>query len=297
MQKIKAIFGPMRIPFLLLTPSCVFLGAGVSYWRMKSIEIPLALLILLGALSAHVSVNAFNEYFDWKSGLDKRTTRTPFSGGSGTLPENPGLAPYALAIAWISFSITLALGIYFVWLRGWMILPIGIGGLLFLILYTIWFTKNPLLCLVSPGLGFGTFMVMGTDFVLSGDYSWSSFIASLIPFFLVSDLLLLNQFPDIEPDQEVGRKHIPIIYGVETSSIIYGVFLLFAYLAVIAGVILNMLPRASLLGIITVPLAFMAFLGAYKHGNDIKKLIPFMGMNVLVNLFTPALVGLGLFLA
>jgi 1,4-dihydroxy-2-naphthoate polyprenyltransferase len=51
-------------------------------------------------------------------------------------------------------------------------------------------------------------MVMGTDFVLTGEYSWTAFIASLVPFFLVSDLLLLNQFPDALPDQRIGRKNI-----------------------------------------------------------------------------------------
>ena len=34
----------------------------------------------------HVAVNALNEASDMTTGIDLRTTRTPFSGGSGTLP-------------------------------------------------------------------------------------------------------------------------------------------------------------------------------------------------------------------
>ncbi len=41
------------------------------------------MLALLGAFLAHISVNTLNEYFDFKSGLDLETIKTPFSGGSG----------------------------------------------------------------------------------------------------------------------------------------------------------------------------------------------------------------------
>ena len=47
------------------------------------------MLVLIGAVSAHISVNTFNEYFDFLSGLDAKTVKTPFSGGSGALVENP----------------------------------------------------------------------------------------------------------------------------------------------------------------------------------------------------------------
>jgi len=46
-------------------------------------------------------------------------------------------------------------------------------------------------------------------------------MASLVPFFLVSDLLLLNQFPDAAADERVGRKHIPILIGRRASSFIH----------------------------------------------------------------------------
>lgn len=297
MKKIRAITGPMRLPFLLLTPSCVVLGAGVSYWKIHQIDIPLFVLILLGAVCAHISVNAFNEYFDWKSGLDHKTLKTPFSGGSGTLPDDPSAVPYALVTAWVSFFVTLGLGIYFVWLKGWLLIPLGIAGMLSLILYTIWFTKNPFLCLITPGLGFGIFMVMGTEFVLSGMYSWAGFFASLTPFFLVNDLLLLNQFPDVEPDRSTGRRHIPVMYGIRTASIIYGIFLVLSYFSIITGVLFGFLPWASLIGLLTLPLGLKAFLGAYRYGDNVKRLLPYMGMNVIINLATPALVGVGLFIS
>jgi len=251
-------------------------------------------LIFIGAVCAHISVNAFNEYLDFKSGLDSKTTRTPFSGGSGTLPARPDLARPALNIAWIALAIATLIGAYFLVVRGLALLPVGLLGVFVIITYTTWWTRNPLLCLLAPGLGFGPLMVMGTDFILTGRYSWIAFVASLLPFFLVSNLLLLNQFPDVEADQSIGRKHLPIVVGRRTSSLIYGAFLLLAYLALLSGAYLHYLPKASLLGLLTILIAVPASVNAFRHAEDIQKLIPFMGLNVIITIVTPALVAIGL---
>ncbi len=286
----------MRIPFLILTPACVSLGVGSAIWRAGEVRILFVVLALIGALSAHISVNSLNEYFDYKSGLDFRTKRTPFSGGSGVLPKNPRMARHALIIGLVSFVLTGIVGIYFVHVWGCGLLPLGLIGLFVIVFYTIWFTSNPLLCLVAPGLGFGTLMVMGTDFVLTGSYSCTAFVASLVPFFLVSNLLLLNQFPDVEPDRSVGRRHLPIRLGLQKSSLVYGVFLWLAYASIALGVHLHYLPRFSLIGLFTIAIALPAFAGAYRFGENIKRLIPYLGLNVIVVILTPLLVAAGLFL-
>ncbi|MEW6613904.1 MAG: prenyltransferase [Thermodesulfobacteriota bacterium] len=296
MKEPKYLLGPMRFPFLILTPACVFLGFGTAIWRTHEVNIFYLVLALVGAVCAHISVNALNEYFDFRSGLDFKTERTPFSGGSGTLPEKPDMARSALKTGLITFTITGMIGVYFVYIRGLLLLPLGILGLITIFTYTIWITRYPILCLIAPGLGFGTFMVMGTDFVLTGQYSWTAFIASLVPFFLVSDLLLLNQFPDTEADQSIGRKHFPILVGRQTSSLIYGIFLLSAYLSIIFGVNLGYLPKISLVGLATIVIAVPAFVGAFRHAEDIKKLTPYMGLNVIINIATPVLVATGLFI-
>ncbi len=43
-------------------------------------------------------------------------------------------------------------------------------------------------------------------------------------FFLVSNLLLLNQFPDLEADRSAGRRHLPIVLGRPSSSQVFGYF-------------------------------------------------------------------------
>jgi 1,4-dihydroxy-2-naphthoate octaprenyltransferase len=290
----RVLLGPMRVPFLILTPACVLLGLGTALWTEGHVSALQFVLVLIGAVASHISVNAFNEYFDFRSGLDSRTVRTPFSGGSGTLPANPQLARSALYTAVVTAAITSLVGVYFLVVRGLALLPLGLAGLFLIVAYTPWLTHNEFMCLVAPGLGFGTLMVMGTHFALTGHYSWTAFVASLVPFFLVNDLLLLNQFPDVEADRTVGRRHFPLTASRPASSLIYGAFLALTYVSIIVGVILGILSTVSLIGLGTLIIAVPLAIGVIRNAEDIKKLVPYMGLNVIINLATPVLVAIGL---
>jgi 1,4-dihydroxy-2-naphthoate octaprenyltransferase len=294
-KELAARLGPARVPFLLLPPVCVALGYATASRERVFIPTLSVILALIGAIASHISVNAFNEYFDFRSKLDSKTVRTPFSGGSGTLQRRPELAGWALWLAISSALITVAIGIYFTFKSGPGILPLGIAGLIVVITYSVWAVHNPLLCLIFPGLGFGPFMVIGTHFALTGHYSWSAAIASLIPFFLVNNLLLLNQFPDLEADRSVGRKNLPVIAGLKTSALVFALFIVFAYMAIAAGVLLGLLPALSFIGTATILLSIPAVIGAFKNNNNIPKLIPAMGLNVVINLATPLLLAVGIF--
>jgi len=293
----NAVIGPMKPNFLTLTPACVLLGIATAYWSGASLNPVYIALILTGALLTHISVNALNEYEDFKSGLDLITEPTPFSGGTKTLPENPQKAHYALITGLVSLISVVGIGIYFLIERGPWLLPIGILGILIAYTYTSFITRHPILCLIAPGLGFGPLMVMGTDFVLTGHYSWTATVASLVPFFLVNDLLLLNQFPDVDADRHVGRNHLPIRIGRRSSAIVYNVFLCLAYAMIIAGYLAGVLPLGSLIGLFPFLLAVPVMRGVVRHADDIPRLIPFMTKNVILNIGTPALVALGLFLS
>ena len=65
-----------------------------------------------------------------------RTTRTPFSGGSGTLPAHPEASRGALAVALVALAVTAAVGLRFLLRWGWDLLPLGLLGLLAIVLYT-----------------------------------------------------------------------------------------------------------------------------------------------------------------
>ena len=292
----EVIFGPMRLPFLILTPACVMLGAATADWSGSSLNFFYLALALIGAVGAHISVNALNEYHDFESGLDFKTEPTPFSGGSGTLPKNPEKSHVALITGLVSLTVTTLIGVYFLFVSGLWLLPLGLLGVITIVAYTKWITKNPFLCLIAPGLGFGPFMVMGTDFVLSGGYSWTSLLASLVPFFLVSDLLLLNQFPDVEADRDAGRHHFPIAIGRRASVTLYVLFLVSTYATIVMGYLVGQLPVEGLLALGSIIVAIPTVKGVARFADDIPRLIPYMGRSVVIIILTPVLLAIGLFI-
>ncbi len=284
------VAGITRLPFLALTPLCVAVGASVSWWKTGSLDWMRMVLALAGGVAAHVSVNALNEYQDFRSGLDLHTEKTPFSGGSGTLPNRPELASLALRIGIGGLVVTALVGFWFVLQAGPGILLVGMPGLLLVAAYTPWVLRNPYLTLIASGLGFGPAMVMGTEYALTGSYSWSGACAALVVFFLVNNLLLVNQFPDIEPDRFIGRKNIPITWGRERAIRLMGLFFLLAYASLACGILTASMPVAAMTGFLTVPLAFVIFRKMREHHADIARLVPVMGMNVVLVLLTPALI-------
>lgn len=289
--------GPARLPFLVLTPACIVLGVACVQWTQGQVNLPQALLVLLGAVAAHISVNAFNEYQDFRSGLDALTQRTPFSGGSGVLPAHPELASSTLAMAVGCLATSIGVGLYFVALRGPALLPLGVAGVALVLIYTQWITRHPLLCLMAPGLGFGPLMILGTHVALTGEYSGTAAAASLVPFFLVNNLLLLNQFPDAEADRRVGRRHLLITSGPAIAARWYAGLSILAFVSIPLGVLLGLLPAGALLGVLGLALALPTLRDVLTHALDVERLLPAMGRNVLISLLTPLLMAIGMLMS
>ncbi|MDT0497841.1 prenyltransferase [Algiphilus sp. W345] len=296
----RTIIGPVfhaaRPNFLSLTPLCVLLGIAAALHSAGRVDIGESLLVLLAALLGHISVNLLNEYHDFRSGLDHLTVRTPFSGGSGSLPAHPEAAAAAGAAGAVALAGSVAIGLYFIAEKGWALLPLGLVGALVVVAYTPLITRQPLLCLLAPGLGFGPVMVGGSAFVLSGHYSWVGAVAALPPLLLVSELLLINQFPDVEADRQVGRRHLPIVLGRRRAAVLFGALLIATYLTIIGGVLASILPLPALLALLTLPAGLLLAVRVHTHADDTKRLLRYLGINVATIHLTLLLLAVGLLL-
>ena len=277
---LKVFFGVARVNFLTLTLVCIAMAAVLSWYELEQLSLRSVVLVVILALAAHISVNAFNEYFDFKSGLDFLTEKTPFSGGSGTLIHNPERAGYALAIALTSLLVVLVLGLGFVFQQGWQLLWIGVPGVLIIYAYTQYINRLPLFCLLAPGVGFGLLMTLGASWVFTGYLTPAAWVLASIVTLLVSNLLLLNQFPDVEADKKVGRRHYPILIGRLASAWIFVAFLVLSYCLLIAAYFFGWLPLQALLGLLSLFLAIPLMNKVVKQANNIPHLIPALGMNV-----------------
>ncbi len=289
----------IRAPFLLLAIILGFLGASIAWYESKKIGTPFdfgyAWLAGIGILLAHISVNVLNEYFDYKSGIDLETIKTPFSGGSGALPSGLISPRQAWWLGIGSFIVIIPIGVYFVLVKGWLLLPLLLVAAVCILIYSpiilkLWWPEW------APGLGLGALPVLGAYFVQTGQYTLPAVIASIPSFILVHNLLLLNEFPDVEADRKAGRKTTPITIGKTKAGIFYSVMTVLVYLWIIGGVVAGQMPVFSLIALLTFPFAIKAIQGALKS-DDMSKLVPGMANNVLVVLLTQLLLGIGYILA
>jgi 1,4-dihydroxy-2-naphthoate octaprenyltransferase len=182
-----------RPQFLTLSIVLTFLGTSIA-WYSGPVNLGYALLAGFGLMLTHGSVNAINDYFDYKSGIDLNVLRTPFSGGSGLVPEGKLPLNQALGVGVVTSLVALIIGSFFINVSGWQLIPLLVAAALCLVLYTpvILHTTWPEW---SPGLGLGILPILGFYFIQTGKYDLTVLIASIPSGILVHNLLLLNEFP------------------------------------------------------------------------------------------------------
>ncbi len=293
---LKVWFLETRPQFLLLSVILAFLGASIA-WYNGFFNWGIALLAGFGLILTHISVNTLNDYFDYRSGIDLKTRRTPFSGGSGMLPTSAMKPGQVLWLGVVSLIIAIGIGLYFVFTlaQGWQLLILLVVAGLCIVLYT-----PVILRTVSPewaaGLGLGTLPVLGTYFVQSTSYAVPVIIAAIPSGILVHNLLFLNEFPDVEADKTAKRKTTPIVSGLKKAGMVYIALTVVMYLWIIGAVIARVMPVFTLMGLLTLPFAVKAIRAALKP-DDMNKLVPGMANNVMVVLVTQLLIGVGYILS
>jgi 1,4-dihydroxy-2-naphthoate polyprenyltransferase len=292
--RIKTWFLESRPHYLLQPVALVMVGTAVA-WNEGFFNPGYMALALVGLILCHMSVNILNDYYDFKSGVDLKTTKSPFNGGSGLLPAGIMTSPQVWRYGMACFLLSLPIGIFFCIATGWELFPLLLTGAICILFYT------PVILRVhfpewSPGVGLGILPVMGAYFIQTGYYSITALVASVPSGLLVLNLLLLNEFPDAEADIIAHKKTLPITIGKKKAAVVYSALCILVYLWIIAAVITGMMPSFTLIALLTLPLAFKAIKGSFGY-EEPGRILPAMGSNVLVLLGTQALIGVGYILA
>jgi len=281
----------VRAPFLPLSAILVSLGSAAACWE-GWFNLSRFLLALVGLLLTHVSVNTLNEYFDFKTGIDLHTVKTPFSGGSGVLPSGMLKPSSVLRLGLACFLLASLIGVYFLVEVGWLLLPVLVLGAFFTLSYSSLLSRL-MLGEVSAGLGMGVLPVLGAYYVQAASSSLNILLASIPSGILVFNLLLLNEFPDVEADLKGGRRNLPIVLGKRRAAKIYSASLLSLYPFLILCVALGLLPAPLLLSLLTLPFAFKASASCLKNFDRLEGLMEALKMNVVVVLAFQGLMALG----
>ncbi len=284
-----------RFHFIPLTVILVSLGTAIAAYE-GFFDLGYFALAMIGSILVHITVNVINDYYDYVDGIDLSTPRTPFSGGSGVLTRGLLKPRQAFWVATVSLLMAMVIGIYFVLERGWFLFPLllvaGFSAYFYNVCLSKWWVGE-----LFAGLNFGPMMVLGSYYVQTGRYSWEAFFASLAPGVLTANLLFLNEFPDREADERGGRRHLVIALGREGARFLYVALIIVAYLLIVMGVVTGMMPWMTLIGLGTVMFGWKAAKGALKDYNDVNRLVPALGANVMTILGTQALLAVGYVIA
>ena len=281
-----------RANFLLLTIVIVAAGLSASLYAHGVLNPFEAFLVLIGALLTHMAANVFNNYFDYRSKIDAKTKKTPFSGGVDILVEGKMKPSVAFGIGLLCLTGAAVIGVYFLTRMLYPLLPILLYGLVAICLYTPVLSKIHALSEIVAGTGFG-FMGLGA-YVTQARVADATGIAVFVPVsILVGLLLFLNEFPDAEADKAAGRRHVVILFGRWRSAWIYVIFLVATYLSILLAAVMRAAPLTVLVSLITIPIAYKAMRIVLKNHDQVPQLVPALGLNVTIILSTIALLAAG----
>jgi len=228
-------------------------------------------LALVAAVLLQVGTNVINEVYDVRKGIDSITSpRASQALVTGRVTERD-----AFRLAYAAFAVCAVLGLVLVAVRGWPLLLIGAFGLVM-----GWgYTAPPLqykyraLGLPLVFLLMGPLMVVGAYFAVTGQWSWQAAVASVPIGLLVTAILHGNEWRDIGEDARAGIRTISITAGRSVAHWIYVVLLVGAYVTLALGVAFDLLPRLSLLAVLSMPLLVQALraseLGATGQQREI----------------------------
>jgi 1,4-dihydroxy-2-naphthoate octaprenyltransferase len=294
MANLKAFAGVARVPFLLLPVTLVAAGAAAAAYE-GSFDWSRTVVALAGLIALHIAVNVLNEWSDARTGIDFHTKRTPFSGGSGTLPSGAISRQTTLVFGLGWAAIGLIAGIWLLTRVGWVLAPLMVLGAVFVLGYTDMLARVGW-GEIAAGLGLGGLPVIGTALVQAGTLGQAAVAAALPATLMTFNLLLLNEFPDESADRDGGRRNLVILLGRRRAAAVYSAAALMTPTAILTAVAVDVLPLLSLAAIIPSLLLVKPLRWAFSNPSDPVP-IPALGSNVVWILATNSVLGVSLAVA
>lgn len=297
-QPIRRWLLATRPAFLLLALVAAGIGLAASHASGLTIAPTWAGLTLIGAALLHAAVNVHNDYVDDLSGTDPNNHDRifPFTGGSRMIQNGAMSRKATQRLASILYAATIAVGIALLIRGGMPLLWLGLAGLVL-----GWAYSAPPLALNRRGLGeltvaigFGVLMPVGADLVQRGMLHPLPVWAGLGFALMATNLLLINQFPDLRADREAGKRHWVVRLGQARARYLYLAIAAGAYLLPPALVVTGHLPATTLLVWAALPLTLMAATILWRHYEQPSRLRSALRHTVLATLGYGSLMMLGL---
>ena len=217
-RQLKIWMECFRLRTLPVSLSGVIMAIGLAVWYGHFQWVP-AVLCVIFALLAQIVSNTANEYFDYLNGADKPGRVGPRRGVTeGDIKPNT-LRNVVIALL-IAAGVT---GCCLIPYGGWWLLPVGIV----IALAALAYSTGPY-PLSYHGLGelmvfifFGLVPVNLTYYVMALRFDPLVILASITIGLLGVNVLLVNNYRDMEDDRESGKRTSVVIFGRQPAALAY----------------------------------------------------------------------------
>lgn len=235
-------------PVLLGSAMAAALNPGLSFNWIHLV------LAVIGGMAVHAGTNLFNDYYDYKSGIDREGT----FGSSGLLVKKVMRPGQIFKGGIAAFLIAIVIGAYFILIfeNKTFFLVLCILGLL----SGIFYTATPV-SFKYRGLGdfqvflsMGILMTVGSYYIQAQTFSWTVVLYAIPIALLVDAILHSNNLRDISDDKTAGIKTIAMGIGENKAKILYYFLVSSAYIWIIILVLFLRLHPIVLITFLSLPL-------------------------------------------
>jgi 1,4-dihydroxy-2-naphthoate polyprenyltransferase len=204
----------------------VMIGSALAF-RDGFFNPTVALVALLCAFLLQIGSNLANDLFDYLSGADTRERKGPMRVVASGL-VTPAQMKIALVVV---FGLAFLFGLYLINIGGWPILVIGIASIIVAITYTGgpyplgYYGWGDLMVF----LFFGLIGTVGTYYVQTLQLSLTAFLVSIPVGALITNILIVNNYRDVETDAKAGKRTTAVIFGKKFARGEFAILLFSAY--------------------------------------------------------------------
>lgn len=279
--------GPLKVWLLAIRPktlpaaaASVIVGA-VLAWYDGAFSAGPALAALAIALLLQIGSNLANDVYDDERGADTADRLGPLrvtqSGLLSRKQVKTGMKVVLLT--------ALALGFYLTWVRGPLVLVIGVAAIVAAVAYTggPWPLGYHGLGEVFVFLFFGVTAVVGTYWVQADTTTPAAWLMSVPVGLLITAIIVVNNLRDIEQDRVAGKRTVAVRTGVRHTRLEYALCVAGAYVSIALGVALKLLPTYALMSVLSAPLAVITWrIVATQAGAPLNRALALTGQTTLL---------------
>lgn len=272
----------------------VFLGTMISLpYGSETLNITIFTAMLIASLLIQMATNMFNEYYDYKRGLDTEES----IGIGGAIVRNGVKPKTVLNLAFLLYGISILIGIYICMQTSWWLAVVGFVSMLIGYLYTggpYPIAYTPFGELVS-GVVMGMFLILIAFYIQTGTVTKDAVILSIPSVLLVAAIMMANNIRDIVGDKESGRKTLAILVGRSNAVTILILFFFVSYIWIGALVMIGYLTPWALLVLLSARKPYKSVMIFRKYDHPLQ-VMPAMKETAVTNTVFGLLLGIAILL-